>query len=162
MCLQPPIELLRQFMDWGGWYARDNAFRTLADVQFVAAQGPPGGGRTFVTDRYLRHFNIVALSQVTNPDCSHTMSSRSLSLVHQPPAQAGCSLAASCVASSRNSGRSVDSCSRQRQLLPYQHCIKSGIMLNHWQEVQRESGSGTVWIVAGFPLQKMRLTSPCQ
>lgn len=62
--MQPPIELLRQFMDWGGWYARDNTFKALADVQFVAAQGPPGGGRTFVTDRYLRHFNILALSQV--------------------------------------------------------------------------------------------------
>ncbi len=34
---QPPIELLRQFMDHGGWYARDNTFRQLVDVQFVGA-----------------------------------------------------------------------------------------------------------------------------
>ena len=69
--LQPPIELLRQFMDMGGWYGRDNAFRTMTEVQFVAAMGTPGGGRTFITDRYLRHFNLVALSQVR-----HTSSPR--------------------------------------------------------------------------------------
>ncbi|KAK9828903.1 hypothetical protein WJX72_002692 [[Myrmecia] bisecta] len=63
---QPPIELLRQFMDYGGWYGRDNVFRSMTDVQFVAAMGPPGGGRTFVTDRYLRHFNCLAFSQVTD------------------------------------------------------------------------------------------------
>ena len=62
--MQPPIELLRQYMDMGGWYGRDNSFRTMVDVQFVAAMGTPGGGRTFITDRYLRHFNLVALSQV--------------------------------------------------------------------------------------------------
>ncbi len=39
---QPPIELLRQFMDHGGWYDRQNAFRRLDDVLFVAAMGPPG------------------------------------------------------------------------------------------------------------------------
>ncbi len=62
--MQPPIELLRQFMDMGGWYGRDNSFRAMTDVQFVAAMGTPGGGRTFITDRYLRHFNLIALSQV--------------------------------------------------------------------------------------------------
>lgn len=51
--------------DNGGWYARDNTFRTLVDIQFVAAMGPPGGGRTFVTNRYLRHFNTLALAQVS-------------------------------------------------------------------------------------------------
>lgn len=43
---------------------RDNVFRQMVDVQFVAAMGPPGGGRTFVTNRYLRHFNTLALAQV--------------------------------------------------------------------------------------------------
>ncbi|KAL2622254.1 hypothetical protein R1flu_002459 [Riccia fluitans] len=61
---QPPIELLRQFMDFAGWYGRDCKFRSLVDVQFVSAMGPPGGGRNLVTQRYLRHYNQVGVSQV--------------------------------------------------------------------------------------------------
>ena len=61
---QPPIEILRQFYDYGGWYGRDNAFRTLQDVQFVAAMGPAGGGRNPVTERYLRHFSLVSVPEV--------------------------------------------------------------------------------------------------
>lgn len=74
--MQPPIELLRQFMDMGGWYGRDNSFRAMTDVQFVTAMGTPGGGRTFITDRYLRHFNLVALSQVTGTACAKHVPNR--------------------------------------------------------------------------------------
>lgn len=61
---QPPLELLRQACDYDGWYGRDNAFRQMVDVQLVAAMGPPGGGRSFVTNRLLRHFNTLACAQV--------------------------------------------------------------------------------------------------
>ena len=61
---QPPIEILRQFHDYGGWYGRDNAFRSLQDIQFVAAMGPAGGGRNPVTERYLRHFSLVSVPEV--------------------------------------------------------------------------------------------------
>lgn len=47
-----------------GWYGRDNVFRDMVDVQFVAAMGPAGGGRNAVTARYLRHFNTVGMAQV--------------------------------------------------------------------------------------------------
>ena len=60
---QPPIELVRQFFDHGGWYdTKESSFRNIEDVQFVAAMGPPGGGRSFVTDRLLRHFAQVAIT----------------------------------------------------------------------------------------------------
>ena len=59
---QPPVELLRTWMDHGGWYDRKDpqwAFRNIVDLQFVAAMGPPGGGRSQITQRYNRHFNMV-------------------------------------------------------------------------------------------------------
>ena len=63
---QPPIELLRQWMDHQGWYDRlDNVekhFKQVDHVQFCAAMGPPGGGRNSVTNRYLRHFSVLAVT----------------------------------------------------------------------------------------------------
>lgn len=58
---QPPIELLRQYMDHGGWYDRANTFRRMVDCMFCAAMGPPGGGRSNITPRYQRHFNVVSV-----------------------------------------------------------------------------------------------------
>jgi len=57
---QPPIELLRQWMDYGGWYDIDTPerdFRVTQKVSFVAAMA--AAGRQTITNRYVRHFNII-------------------------------------------------------------------------------------------------------
>lgn len=44
---QPPLELIRQWMDYGGWFDRQKSeqFKKIEDIQFIASMGPPGGGR---------------------------------------------------------------------------------------------------------------------
>ncbi|RKO99706.1 hypothetical protein CXG81DRAFT_14142 [Caulochytrium protostelioides] len=58
---QPPIELLRQYLDHDGWYnLTDNTFTSFVDVLLVGAMG--SGGRNVPTSRFLRHFNTIAIS----------------------------------------------------------------------------------------------------
>lgn len=62
---QPPIEILRQYMDYSGWYdRRTREFFYIADVIYVGAMGPPGGGRNTISQRFLRHFNQIAFPEV--------------------------------------------------------------------------------------------------
>ena len=62
---QPPIEILRQMLDQGGWYdLKDNKhpFRTFVDTMLICAMGPPGGGKSYITPRMQRHMNVVAFA----------------------------------------------------------------------------------------------------
>jgi dynein heavy chain, axonemal len=65
---QPPIELIRQWMDFRGWYDRKavGEFRNLVDINFCCAMGPPGGGRNHVTMRLTRHFNHLSFIDMEN------------------------------------------------------------------------------------------------
>mmetsp|Transcript_28820 Transcript_28820/g.26077 ORF Transcript_28820/g.26077 Transcript_28820/m.26077 type:complete len:306 (-) Transcript_28820:325-1242(-) len=64
---QPPIEILRQMIDQGGWYdfkEKDRPFRHIIDCNFLSAMGPPGGGRTYITNRITRHFNMLTYTDL--------------------------------------------------------------------------------------------------
>ena len=52
-------------MDNGGWYDlkdKEKPFKKLIDIIFVAAMGQPGGGRTFITPRLLRHLHLISIT----------------------------------------------------------------------------------------------------
>lgn len=51
---QPPIELLRQWIDHRHWYDKKDTSRLdMEDVLFMSAMGPPGGGRNDITGKHL-------------------------------------------------------------------------------------------------------------
>ena len=52
---QPPVELLRQFQDFRGFYDRKKLFwKDVEDTTLISACAPPGGGRQEVTPRFFR------------------------------------------------------------------------------------------------------------
>ena len=62
---QPPIELLRQWLDHKGWYNRlTKEYMEIQDIIFISAMGPPGGGRSVLTQRLQRHYNIITYNQL--------------------------------------------------------------------------------------------------
>ncbi|XP_053575219.1 dynein axonemal heavy chain 3-like [Bombina bombina] len=59
---QPPIELLRQWIDHGYWFDRKNSNKIqIKDTSVVLAMAPPSGGRHAVSRRLLRHFNVLSI-----------------------------------------------------------------------------------------------------
>ncbi|OXB70735.1 UNVERIFIED_CONTAM: hypothetical protein H355_007866 [Colinus virginianus] len=59
---QPVIELLRQCLSSGGWYDRGTwRFKQLRCFQLLAAIGSPERGTISLSQRFLRHFNMVYL-----------------------------------------------------------------------------------------------------
>ncbi|XP_055994863.1 dynein axonemal heavy chain 3 [Sorex fumeus] len=60
---QPPIELLRQWIDHGYWFDKKDTTRLdIVDMLLVTAMGPPGGGRNDITGRFTRHLNILSIN----------------------------------------------------------------------------------------------------
>ena len=59
---QPPIELLRQWLDNGHWYDRkDTSKIEMIDQTLVTAMGTPGGGRNEITARLVRHMVVIGI-----------------------------------------------------------------------------------------------------
>lgn len=59
---QPPIELLRQWLDHGHWFdMKDTSILQLVDILLVAAMLPPGGASNKLTARLTRHTNIIGI-----------------------------------------------------------------------------------------------------
>jgi dynein heavy chain len=65
---QPPIELLRQFVDNGYFYDRKDMFQVeIIDTVLLAIAAPPEGGRSVLTRRFTRHFNVICFPDPNHP-----------------------------------------------------------------------------------------------
>lgn len=59
---QPPIELLRLFIDRKGLFERKEwQWKQVEDTTLVCAAAPPGGGRSEITPRFTTHFNMFCV-----------------------------------------------------------------------------------------------------
>ncbi|CAK9833026.1 Dynein axonemal heavy chain 3 [Anthophora retusa] len=59
---QPPIELIRQWIDHGHWFdLKDTTILNLVDMFLIAAMLPPGGGSNVVTTRLTRHMHVIGI-----------------------------------------------------------------------------------------------------
>ncbi|KAL0484096.1 dynein heavy chain, partial [Acrasis kona] len=57
---QPPLELLRQWIDYGFWFDRSKQVKkNVKKMQLVCGMGPPGGGRTSISQRLQSRFNVI-------------------------------------------------------------------------------------------------------
>lgn len=55
-------------MDHRGWYDRkskEKPFCRVEDMYFISAMGPPGGGRSTITPRLQRHFNVITYTDLS-------------------------------------------------------------------------------------------------
>jgi dynein heavy chain len=63
---QQPIALLHYVMNQGKVYDREKLdLKTLKDLQYIGAMGPPGGGRNPVDTRFVALFNVFNLTPPT-------------------------------------------------------------------------------------------------
>ncbi|XP_068085242.1 dynein axonemal heavy chain 2 [Anabrus simplex] len=60
---QPPLELIRQWLDYGFWYDRQFQTKKLVkDMMVMGAMGPPGGGRNQISNRLLSRFSVINMT----------------------------------------------------------------------------------------------------
>ena len=60
---QPPLELMRQWMDYGFWFDRQKQIiKNIRDMYLMAAMGPPGGGRMVISRRLQSKFSLFNMT----------------------------------------------------------------------------------------------------
>ncbi|XP_034551682.1 dynein heavy chain 2, axonemal-like [Notolabrus celidotus] len=60
---QPPLELLRLWIDYGFLYDRQKQSpKFVKDMFLMASMGPPGGGRTHISGRFQSRFNLINMT----------------------------------------------------------------------------------------------------
>ncbi|XP_066451266.1 dynein axonemal heavy chain 14 isoform X2 [Eleutherodactylus coqui] len=59
---QPPLEMMRQFLELGGFYdTKSLTWKNIQDTTLMAACAPPDGGRSAISPRLLKHFCLLTL-----------------------------------------------------------------------------------------------------
>jgi len=73
---QQPITLLLTLLSHGFFYDRDKDLnqKTIKDLQYIAAMGPPGGGRNPVDPRFIARFNVYTLIEPSHEVLVHIFS----------------------------------------------------------------------------------------
>ncbi|XP_041842513.1 dynein heavy chain 2, axonemal [Melanotaenia boesemani] len=60
---QPPLELLRFWIDYGFWNdCQKQTLKFVKDMFLLASMGPPGGGRTQISSRLQSRFNLINMT----------------------------------------------------------------------------------------------------
>lgn len=60
---QPPLELVRLWLDYQGWYDRVKcSWKFVLDSQLIAAMGHPGGGRNQICARTQSRFSLINIT----------------------------------------------------------------------------------------------------
>jgi dynein heavy chain len=59
---QPPVELLRQWIDHGHWFdPKDTSILQIIDILLITGMLPPGGASNKITTRFTRHLSIIGI-----------------------------------------------------------------------------------------------------
>lgn len=60
---QPPLELIRQWIDYKHWFNRKNQQKIyVLNTLLLAAMGPPGGGRQIISSRTMSRFFLLNMT----------------------------------------------------------------------------------------------------
>ena len=87
---QPPIELLRQLVDFKGFYDRNKLYwKNIENTTILAAAAPPETGRPQLTERFTRHFNVLNLRQPSQDSMRQIFESIILGFLHKNHFQDG-------------------------------------------------------------------------